>query len=79
MTVNRWGHERDFTTGQQLLTFNGDGSQDYGHGYQSGGANYACPSCGKQFRQLHGMLSHIEQRPQCQPASAQQALSFRGY
>ena len=35
------------TTGQQLLTFNGDGSQDYGYGYQHGGTNYKCPSCGK--------------------------------
>lgn len=65
-----------FTTGQQLLTFNGDGSQDFGYGYQHGAKNYACPSCGKGFAKMQGMLSHIEQRPQCQPADSQRALTF---
>ena len=65
-----------FTNAQQLLTFNGDGSQDFGYGYQHGGKNYACPSCGKGFAKMQGMLSHIEQRPQCQPADSQRALTF---
>ena len=41
-----------------------------------GAKNYACPSCGKGFAKMQGMLSHIEQRPQCQPADSQRALTF---
>jgi hypothetical protein len=65
----------NFTNGQQLLTFNGQGEQDWNQGYQSGGNNYSCPSCGKAFAALHSMLSHCQSRPQCR-GGGHQALTF---
>ena len=65
-----------FTTGQQLLTFSGDGSQDWSSGYTAGGDNYSCPACGKQFRALHSLLSHTQSRPQCQGSNAGLLTAF---
>lgn len=60
------GSDVRFTHAQRTLTFNGDGSTDWSAGYEADGDNYSCPSCGKPFRALHSMLSHIQSRPQCQ-------------
>jgi len=65
-----------FTTAQKMLTFNDDGEQDYRQGYDAHGDNYACPGCGKAFRALHSMLSHIQARPQCQGGNSG-LLTFR--
>ena len=54
--------------GQQMLTFNGAGEQDYTAGYESGGYNYKCPGCAKQFRQLSALLNHQSAKPQCASA-----------
>ena len=54
-----------FTNAQQMLTFNGDGEMDWGHGYEAGGQNYNCQMCGKTFPKLHSLISHCESKPQC--------------
>ena len=62
----RAGATGAFTNGgPQMLTFNGAGAQDYTVGYQSGGYNYNCPGCGKQFRQLSALLNHQQAKPAC--------------
>ena len=65
-----------FTTGQQLLTFNGNGEQDWSQGYDDTANNYSCPACRKSFRALNSMLSHIQARPQCQNGSITRMLGF---
>ena len=51
-----------------MLTFNGFGEEV--SAYVPGGKNYKCPSCGKGFTTVGGMLNHIQARPQCRLASA---------
>ena len=51
--------------GQQMLTFNGAGQQDWTAGYQSGGKNYHCPGCNKGFTTVGGMLNHMQAKPSC--------------
>ena len=63
---HRAGAQGAFTNGgQQMLTFNGAGQQDYTAGYESGGYNYNCPGCGKQFRLLSALAQHQQAKPMC--------------
>ena len=72
------GVQGSFTNGgQALLTFNGNGQQDWSQGYEAGGKNYRCPSCQKSFGTLGGMLNHVQARPQCQQSGGHLQLSFR--
>ena len=66
-----------FTNDQQLLTFNGDGEMDWGHGYEAGGQNYSCPTCFKTFSQVSSLISHCESRPQCRGGNNAGFLTFR--
>ena len=66
-----------FTNAQQLLTFNGDGEVDWGHGYEAGGQNYSCQMCFKTFAQLHSLISHCESRPQCRGGNNAGLLTHR--
>lgn len=62
----RAGAAGAFTNGgQQMLTFNGEGALDYTAGYQSGGYNFRCPGCSKEFRQLSALLNHQAAKPAC--------------
>eukprot|EP00320_Phaeocystis_rex_P002738 CAMPEP_0119077334 /NCGR_PEP_ID=MMETSP1178-20130426/94467_1 /TAXON_ID=33656 /ORGANISM="unid sp, Strain CCMP2000" /LENGTH=107 /DNA_ID=CAMNT_0007059685 /DNA_START=9 /DNA_END=332 /DNA_ORIENTATION=- len=71
------GSGMQFTSGPRMLTFNGDGTQDWSAGYDADADNnYSCPQCGKNFRALHSMLSHVQSRPQCQGGNAS-LLTFR--
>ena len=70
------GYDGYHTRDQQRQPRQEEFEQDYGYGDQhDDGKNWSCPSCGKRFAKEQGMMSHIEQRPQCQ-----QALTFNtGY
>jgi ribosomal protein L44E len=72
------GQQGLFTNGgPALLTFNGDGAQDFTQGYQEAGLNYHCPACGKGFKTMGGMINHVQARPQCQQSGGHLALGFR--
>lgn len=60
-----------------MLTFNGAGEQDWGHGYVEGGLNYHCPGCSKGFKTMGAMLNHVQARPQCRQNSGHLQLGFR--
>ena len=60
--------------GPALLTFNGDGRQDFTQGYVEGGKNFHCPGCRKGFKALGDMLKHIEAKPQCGQSAGRLAL-----
>ena len=60
--------------GQQMLTFNGSGEQDWSAGYQSSGKNYRCPGCQKGFTTMGGMLNHLQAKPTCRQSSGNLAL-----
>lgn len=72
--IGRW------TAGPQLLTYDGD--LDLSDGYTSGGFNYHCPYCRKQFKQLSSLLQHQQARAACATAgvpafAGRQALTYR--
>lgn len=71
------GHQGICTSGgPALLTFNGDGSQDWAQGYESGGWNYHCPGCRKGFRTSGAMLNHIQAKPECNRSGGHLALGY---
>ena len=72
------GAQGMFTNGgPALLTFSGNGGQDWSAGYEDGGLNYSCPGCRKRFRTMGAMLNHIQAKPQCNQGGGHLALGFR--
>jgi hypothetical protein len=68
------GADGMFTSGQRLLTFDGNGQLDHSAGYVAGGKNYHCPSCRKLFVTMNSMLQHVQAKEQCRQHSGHLAI-----